>query len=342
MMALGLLSCKSEKPAAPGPAAKDGKGGDRAALVDALVAVVTTSPVQVTGAGTLLPTDEIDLKAEASGRITVLGIKEGRRVEAGTLLAKIDDALLQAQKAKLVSQVHRFESLEARKRQQLSLQSVSQQDVDLALADLEAAKADLQVVQVQIRNTEVRAPFAGRIGLREVSVGQVVSIGQILGRLTRMRPLRVELSIPEGKSVGLKEGSSLKFRVLGRLDEFTARVDAVEPRLDPATRTLKIRASYNGPVELIPGSSVTITLDEGSRAGIFVPSEALSGDARGALLFLFKAGVVRSARVVIGLREANRIEVLSGIQAGDTILVAGATRVGAGKPVKINRIIPSP
>ena len=129
---------------------------------------------------------------------------------------------------------------------------------------------------------------------------------------------------------------------MGRLDEFTARVDAVEPRLDPATRTLKVRASYNGRVELIPGSSVTVTLDEGSRAGIFVPSEALSGDARGAILFLFKGGVVQPARVTIGLREASRIEVLSGVRAGDTILVAGATRVGPGKPVKIARIIPSP
>jgi len=133
------------------------------ALVDAIVAKVSRTSAEVSGAGTLQPVDEVDLKTEASGRIASLNLQEGRRVEAGALLAKIDDAVLQAQRSKALSQVHRFETIEGRRKQELVLKAVSQQDVDLAEADLEAARADLKLVDAQIRNTEVRAPFAGRL-----------------------------------------------------------------------------------------------------------------------------------------------------------------------------------
>jgi membrane fusion protein (multidrug efflux system) len=335
-------SCGSGKGAAPEKSAKDAKKPMGQATVDAIVAKVSRSPVEVSGAGTLLPMDDIDLKSEATGRIASLNIREGRQVEAGALLAKIDDALLQAQKAKALSQVHRFGTLAERKKQELSLKAVSQQEVDLAQADLEAAQADLALVEAQIRNTEVRAPFAGRLGLRDVSVGQFVSTGQTLVHITRVRPLRVELSVPEVLAGSLREGAALTFRVLGRLDRFTARVDAVEPRLDEATRTLKVRASYSGATDLLPGASVTILLDEGSRAGIFVPPEALSGDAHGAILFLGKGGIAKSVRPVLGTREADKVEILSGVEAGDTVLVVGASNLAAGKSFKIANIAPSP
>lgn len=339
---VALASCRSEESSGPGKDARDAKRSGAPPVVEAVVAVVSRSPVEVAGAGTLLPLDEVDLKTEASGRIAQLRFQDGRAVQAGALLAKIDDAQLQAQKAKVLSQVRRFGLVAERKRQELSLKAVSQQDVDLAQADLEAAQADLQLVEAQIRNTEVRAPFPGKTGLREVSVGQVVSVGQTLGHLTRMRPLLVELSVPEAQAGSLREGATLGFQVLGRLDRFTARVDAVEPRLDQATRTLKVRARYDGVVELQPGASVTITLKEASQAGIFVPPEALSGDARGAILYLGKAGRAVARRVDIGVRQADRIEIVSGVVAGDTILVVGASRLSPGKPVKISRIVPSP
>ena len=342
LLSMALASCHSGENPGPGKEAKDAKKSGPGVVVDAVVAVVTRSPVAVSGAGTLLPVDQVDLRTEASGRIALLGIQEGRRVEAGALVAKIDDAVLQAQKAKALSQVHRFETLAGRRRQELALKAVSQQDVDLAQADLESAQADLQLVEAQIRNTEVRAPFAGKVGLRDVSVGQVVPVGQEIAHLTRLGPLRVELAVPESKAGALREGASLTFRVQGRLDKFTARVDAVEPQLDEATRTLKVRGTYNGRVELIPGSSVAIVLDQGSRSGIFVPPEALGGDAHGSILYLGKGGLAKSVRPVVGIREADRVEILSGVEEGDTVLVVGASRLVPGKPFRIASILPSP
>ncbi|MEN9355061.1 MAG: hypothetical protein RL318_2386, partial [Fibrobacterota bacterium] len=222
LLSCALFGCSSEKSAGAhgsgkeSKEVKDDKGGkkpDRPAIVDGMIAKVTSTAVEVSGAGTLLAMDEVDLKTEASGRIRQLNFPEGRAVSEGTVIAKIDDAVLQAQKAKIQAQVQRYATSLERKRQELALKAVSQQDVDLVVADHEAAKADLRLVDAQIRNTEVRAPFAGRLGLRNVSVGQVVTIGQTLARLTRSRPLRVELSVPEAKAGALRLGTPVSFKV---------------------------------------------------------------------------------------------------------------------------------
>jgi membrane fusion protein (multidrug efflux system) len=173
-------------------------------------------------------------------------------------------------------------------------------------------------------------------------VGQVVTIGQTLARLTRSRPLRVELSVPEAKAGALRLGTPVSFKVMGKLETFSAKVDAIESRFDEATRTIKLRARYDGAGELLAGSSVTVTLSQGSREGIFVPPEALSGDARGSILYVQKNGVAKAARVNIGIRDVSRIEVLSGIESGDTVLIVGASGLRPGKQVKVAKLVPSP
>jgi len=348
LLSSGLGACSSEKPGsapagnAAGKDSKDGKKPDRPTVLDAVLARSVPIPVEVTGAGTLQAIDEVDLRAEVAGRIASLTFQEGRDAAAGTLLIKLDDGILQAQKARATAQVRRQETTLGRKRQELSIKATSQQEVDLVEADLAVARADLALVEAQIRATEVRAPFAGRLGFRAVSVGQVVTAGQVLGRITRTSPLRVELAVPEERSVGLRTGGTVSFKVLGRMETFRAKVDAMEPRLDEATRTVKIRARYEGREPLLPGSSVAITLSQGMREGIRVPAEALSGDAKGAILYVLKNGQAKACRVEVGARDASRIEIFSGVVPGDTVLLVGASGLRPGKTVKVARMVPAP
>lgn len=346
-----LCACGSDK-AGGSPAGnaankdpKDGKGGkkeDRPAVLDAVLAMSVPIPVEVTGAGTLQALDEVDLRAEVAGRIASIAFQEGRDAAAGTILIKLDDAVLQAQKARAAAQVRRQETTLGRRRQELSIKATSQQEVDLVEADLAVARADLALVEAQIRATEVRAPFAGRLGFRSVSIGQVVTAGQVLGRITRTSPLRVELAVPEERSIGLRTGGIVSFKVLGRMETFRAKVDVMEPRLDEATRTVKIRARYEGREPLVPGSSVTVTLSQGMRQGIRVPAEALSGDAKGAILYVLKNGQAKACRVEVGARDASRIEIFSGVAPGDTVLLVGASGLRPGKAVKVARLVAAP
>jgi membrane fusion protein (multidrug efflux system) len=291
--------------------------------------------------GTLLPDEEVDLSFETSGKIVGIYFTEGSRVAKGTLLAKINDRPLQAQLLKLQAQKKLSEEKEFRQRSLLDKDAISRESYDQVATELQALEADIKLIEARIAETELRAPFDGIIGLRLLSEGSYTSPATKIVRLVKVKPLKVEFSIPERYADEVKSGYSITFSIDGIDKSFTARVYAVDPKVDVNTRTISVRALYpNNNEELKPGrfTSIVLKLNEIDNA-MAIPTESLIAEMEGEKVFLYKGGKAASANVTIGLRTSSLIQIRSGLNFGDTLLTTGVLQLRESLPVVLDTIL---
>jgi len=287
--------------------------------------------------GTILANEEVELRSETSGKIVQILFKEGAYVKEGDLLVKINDADLQAQLRKAESKVKLISDREARQRQLAQSQMISQEDYESTLNDLEASKAEYDLIKAQIEKTEIRAPFNGVIGLREVSEGSFVTTSNVIARLQNLSNMKVDFAIPQKYASQVKIGDELGFRLSGNDFLYKAKIYAIEPKIDPSTRTLRLRAicttNYK---DLFSGAfaNVELNLKENDNA-IIIPTVSIVPELKGQLVYLFKNGVATPQRVDLGLREDKRVQVTSGLAEGDTVITSGILQIRPGAQVKI-------
>lgn len=211
--------------------------------------------------GSLVPDEEVSLSFETSGKITNIYFREGAFVNQGELLAKINDAPLQAELRKKEAQLKLMQDRLYRAKALLEKEAVSQEAFQEAEANLSALKAEIDGVKAQIAQTELRAPFSGVIGLRQVSTGAYATTSTAVATLTKMTPLKVEFSVPERYAGTLPPGTDLTFTAEGDLTPRSAQVYASDSRVDSETRTYTVRALYpNSDGKLVPGRYVNVNL----------------------------------------------------------------------------------
>lgn len=216
---------------------------------------------EFTTTGVLLPDEEVDLSFETSGKIVEINFEEGTSVKKGQLLAKVNDRQLQAQLQRLVSQLKLAEDRVFRQDALLKRDAVSKEAYEQVKTDLATLNADIEIVKANIELTELRAPFDGIIGLRQVSVGTYASPTTVVAKLTKIAPLKVEFSVPERYAKQIKKGTNLNFSVEGKLDAFGAQVYAVESAIDPNLHQFTARALYpNVNHILLPGRYTSVLL----------------------------------------------------------------------------------
>ena len=201
-----------------------------------------TDQIQISGS--LMPDEEVDLSFETSGKIVEINFDEGTTVKKGQLLAKVNDRQLQAQLQRLVAQLKLAEDRVFRQNALLERDAVSKEAYEQVKTELATLNADIDLVKANIAMTELRAPFDGVIGLRQVSVGSYASPTTIVAKLTKIIPLKIEFSVPERYASQVKKGTNLNFELEGKLSSFPAKVYATESRIDQSTRTLTVRALY--------------------------------------------------------------------------------------------------
>lgn len=289
--------------------------------------------------GTLNPDEEVDLSFESPGKITNIYFKEGARVAKGTLLAKINDAPLQAQLRKLQAQLKLMQDRLYRQRALLEKEAVSKESFQEAEANLSTRRAEIDMVKAEIEQTELRAPFDGVIGLRQVSVGAYATTSTTVATLTKMSPLKVEFSIPERYAGELRPGAKLTFTAEGDLTPREAVVYATAAQVNTDTRTYTVRARYaNADGKLVPGRYVNVNLvaREYGRT-LAVPSEALVSEMGVDKVFLCKNGTAVPVEIKKGLRTDSQVQVLSGVSVGDTVIVSGTMQLRTGQKVKLTR-----
>lgn len=287
--------------------------------------------------GSVIAQDEVYLQSEAAGRILSLSLTEGGFVTKGTLLAKINDADLQAQRRRAVLNLELAQIREARQRQLLDNRAISQQDYDIVMNEVNTIKAEIDLIDANIAKTEIRAPFDGLVGLRSVSEGGFVTVGTRLATLQNVDRIRIEFSVPERYAASVRTGETITFTRQGSDQTYTATISAIEPRIDPNTRTLAIRATASNPQRrILPGAftQITYTLKEVNNA-LMVPSEAFVPESGRVYVFLHKSGMAERVAVVTGVRTDTQIQVLSGIAPGDTVITTGILQMRQGLPVRI-------
>src|SRR5688572_12375277 len=224
LLALAIsFGCKRKKETAPTPA-----GPPPALTVEALVVKPISLSADIEIPGTILANESTEIHPEVSGRLTTLNVQEGRNVSKGALLAKLYDGDLQAQLRKLQVQLEIAKQTENRQAQLLKIQGISQQEYDLSLLQVHNLNADIDIIRQAIRKTEIRAPFNGRLGLKNVSPGAYVSPADILTTISQITQLKIQFNIPERYGAQLKNGMPITFTVDGSDKTFTANVLATE------------------------------------------------------------------------------------------------------------------
>ncbi len=295
----------------------------------------------VISSGTLRPDEEVDLSFETSGKIVNIYFTEGSRVKKGEILAKINDRPLQAQLEKLEAQLKMAEGKEFRQRSLLDKDAISQESYDQVQTDVNSLKADINLIKARISETELKAPFDGIIGLRNLSEGSYATSATRISHLIKMSPLKIEFSIPEKYASEIKIGYPLTFKIDGRDQIFNAEVYAIDPKADEAMHSIVLRAMYpNKKEEIKSGRYAEITLRMSHiENAISIPTEALIPEMEGEKVYIYNGGKAKSIKVVTGLRTESMIQITEGLKFGDTLITSGIMQLRQNLPISLDTVI---
>ena len=289
----------------------------------------------ISSTGELRANEEVDLRAEEGGRVVALHFEEGQRVRSGDLLVKTNDADLLAERRRLQVQRELAQRREDRTKALLDEQTLSQEAYEEARGRRLVLEAEIEQVEAKLAKTEIRAPFAGTVGLRHVSEGSYITSSTAIARLQSLDPIKLDFAVPEKYAGEIGRGATVSFTVSGIDRVFEGKVYAVEPRIDAATRTLQVRArAANGDGRLFPGAfaKVRLVLDEQADA-MLIPSIALIPGAAGTKVYVVQEGRAEPRAVTVGRRTEDRVQVLSGLQPGDQVVVSGIQQMRPGLEV---------
>ena len=302
------------------------KAGPRPpARVDGYVVATETVTESVEIPGSIVANESTEIHPEVSGRVTGLYVREGAQVGKGALLAKLYDGDLQAQKRKLEVQLRIAKTTEERHEQLVKIGGISKQDYDLTSLQVSNLRADLDIIRTSIAKTEVRAPFSGKLGLKEISTGAYVTPQSIVTTIQKTTGLRIDFNVPEKYSSMIKKGQYVNFTVEGNERPYSAVIMATESGISETTRSLTIRALVKGDeTGLIPGgfAKVRLSFDPDTEA-IMVPTQAVIPQARGKKVYVYRNGKADFVDVTTGVRDSSMVQILSGLNKGDTVITTG-------------------
>lgn len=292
---------------------------------------------KILATGNVLATEEVELRAEVAGKVTQIPFTEGSHVQKGDLLVKINDSELRAQLEKAESRKKLLEDKEARQRKLLEMNGVSQEQYDESLNELNSIKAEVSLLNAQLDKTEIRAPFGGVVGLRYVSEGSYISPTTLVASLQDISSVKIEFSIPEKYSGLVQKGNKIRFTLEGSSRQHEGSIYAIEPKIDPVTRTLKMRAIARNEREIIlPGSFAKIELLLKKEANaVLVPTYAIIPDLQGQRVYVARNGKATLVNVETGIRTEEKIQVIKGLQVNDTLITTGLLQLRPGVPVAI-------
>ncbi len=319
---------------------KSNKAGNQNAAFTTVSAYVVQTLEQennIYSSGTALANEEVILRPEVSGKLIGLYFQDGSIVEKGTLLAKINDADLKAQLKKLDLQYQLASEKNKRLKSLLEINGISTEEVDESSNQLFTLQADKDFINAQLAKTEIRAPFTGNIGLRQVSEGSLVSSSTIIATMQQRNILKIDFSVPEKYTTNIAVGDLVQFNVDNNPDTLMAKVIATESRIDEQTRNLMVRALYNNKEnKIVPGSFARVRLITKKKANvIMIPTQAVIPELKGKKVFVVKQGKAQPVKVVTGVRTDSKIEIVSGLNQGDTVIVTGILSLKPEAPVKI-------
>ncbi len=315
-------------------------GGSAAALsVDAVVLTPERLADRVSAVGTVLSSEAVDIRSDIAGRVASILFDEGTRVAKGQVLVKIDDAELRAQLARAEARLAIARDEADRQKQLFEQTLTSEREYKNTVNELNAFRAELDLIRAQLAKTDLRAPFGGVVGLRLVSEGSYVSPATLMTTLKDLSTVKVDFSVPERHAGRVAPGDKIDFRTQGSPRVFSATVYALEPGIDEATRTRRIRArAPNSDGALIPGAFADVSVPLAEREALVIPAYAVIPELKGHRVFVLSSGVAESRSIEIGTRTDERVEVVSGLAAGDTVITSALLQLKPGMPVRLTSL----
>ena len=348
-VALAATACKGSDTAQASPA-------DEPMMISAEnIAIVSPEELESgpTISGDLSPERSASIRAEVGGSVMATYVEAGQRVAKGTRLAKIDDTGIQDSYLSARSGVTAAQSAadvakreEARATSLVEAGAIAEREVEgarraniAAQAQLADAKARLALAEKQLANTTVLAPFDGTVSDRKVSAGDVVTPGAEMFMVVDPTSMRLEASVPAEQLSVVKVGLPVHFTVGGYAERvFTGRITRVNPTADPVTRQVRIFASIpNSGQTLVGGLFAEGRITAERHQGLAVPVTALDEAGTTPAVMRIRNGAVERVNVTLGVRDeaTERVELLSGVAAGDTVLLGGARRIAPNTPVRV-------
>jgi membrane fusion protein (multidrug efflux system) len=290
--------------------------------------------------GSLLPSEQTEIRSEVSGRVVQINFREGSSVEKGALLVKLFDGDLQNQLKKLEIQLQIAEKTEERQSELLKINGISQQEFDLVALNVQTLKVDIEATKIAIAKTEIRAPYNGQVGLRNISLGTFISPTDLITTVRQVNQLKLEFSIPEKYAREIKKGNVISFKVDGGTQSHVATIMATENSVEQTTRTLRVKALVNkSHPELVPGVFANVNLQLGkSDQALMIPTQSIIPTARNKQVVICRGDSAVFSVVETGIRDSVLVQVLSGVKAGDTIVTTGLMVIRPNAKLKINRI----
>ncbi|TGE25480.1 efflux RND transporter periplasmic adaptor subunit [Hymenobacter aquaticus] len=316
-----------------------GKGGGQKLPVQVYVVQPTNLSDEVAATGSILADESVVIKSELSGKITSLNIREGQPVRKGQLLFSINADEAQAAIRKQQYNIQLFRDQEKRQRTLLDKEYISAQEYEQANNQLQTSQADLKALQASLAKAYVRAPFDGVLGLTTATVGTYVSPGTEITTLSRVRPVKIDFAVPGRFATKVRVGDVVSITDEGTNKKYDAKVYAIDPQIDPVSRTQPVRARYaNTSNELRPGAFVKVNLQLGeSTDALQVPTESVIPEASGYSVYTVKEGKMVPKKVKIGIRSDKVIQITDGLAVGDSVIRTGILQVKPGDAVRVTK-----
>ncbi|MGV9004764.1 efflux RND transporter periplasmic adaptor subunit [Flavobacterium sp.] len=340
LLLVGFIGYRINKNAAVNDKGKSGPPQKSALAVNAIVISEKDFSNSISISGSIDANEQVEIRSEVSGIVENIYFTEGSQVKKGQVLFRVNDSELRAQLAQANTKQNLAGENERRAKLLLAKEAISQEEYDIASAEFRSLKSQTQLIQSQLAKTSLKAPFSGKIGLRNISPGAYVTPMIVISNLVNTNPLKITFSIPEKYASEITMNAEISFTVSGSTDTFKAKIYAIEPSIDTNTRTLLVRAKAdNKDDKLFPGTYANVILPlKEIKDAILIPTEAVIPVQNGKKVFISENGKAKPIMVETGTRTQESIVVLSGLKAGDTLVTSGimSLKPDSALKVKIN------
>ncbi len=286
--------------------------------------------------GTLMADRAINIRSELRGKVESIHFRDGQDVDENALIVVIEAGELAAELRSLTEQLALASTNEDRLSRLFERGSVTASERDDAVSRRAVLQAEVDRLQIRLSKTRIHAPFAGTLGLRDISQGDLIEADTLITTLQTVSDLIVDFSVPERYRAVIEPGKRLSLKVAGYEQPFEARVRAIDPRVDLATRTLTVRANVANPERrLLPGNYARVQFISRNEAALVVPAIAVLQSLDSVSVFTVKDGIAVRREVETGNRDASHVEILQGLEAGEVIITSGIQSVRDGQAVDV-------
>ncbi len=287
--------------------------------------------------GTAGANESVEVTSKVVNQVTTVRFEEGQQVRRGDVLVELDGAQARADVAVAEAALAESRSQYERSRELYATKVLSDSQIEQIEATFKANEARVAAARARLGDTVVRAPFGGRVGLRRISVGSLISPGTVITTLDDTSTIKLDFTIPETFLSAVRPGLEITARSVAYPDKaFTGRVSSVDTRVDPSTRSVTVRAELPNPEGLLkPGMFLTVRLSRGAVDALLVPEHALVPEQGDVFVFVVKDGAAEKRLIHTGERRVGEVQVLDGLSAGDVVVTEGTQKLRPGSAVSI-------